>query len=531
LSRFSKGPGSLLTLAAECRFRWIACQLDALHKSRSVNELHQTLQSLPKTLELTYERIFSQIDENDRHRARALLQWLAYRDSSNHTFIIISSWTLPQIAEAVAITADKDFELGDRFREPRELLDIASSLVSVDELDCSDILRIRGTPDAYDVETFRLAHASVLEYLESARLREPSLAMFYTSPQEAHVLLAKSCLRYLLFFDTISINEEGGGSWHIEYPMLYYAATSWDFHLSQIQPDTKSVDDVYALVLKVLDVNRQCFEIWQTVAGSSTDMKEITPPALALRNRLPGLFKVLIDNGHDPSEEETVLNHQTVRLLELAVLYNQTLSAIKLFGSKIYLEKVKYRLREFIDLALSSERSEIISLLINHARRPIVFTPVMIAMKVDRYVKVLRMIPPGFPINAYSKWAGAEGTLLSYAFLLGRLRLVISFLENGADAALEIQQAELPGGARFLVRCYHLRFFWVSQTSMMSCAPRGMSPSMQHSPSYTMRTPLSAIYCSIKQASQISPKCSFSLKRARTWRSSMRSQRRQGTNG
>lgn len=180
------------------------------------------------TLELTYERILSQIDKNDRESARTLLQWLAYRDSSHEIFDLISSWTLPQIAEAVAIKDDKAFELGDRFQEPRELLDIASSLVSVDEIASFDFpnIVIEGAPILHDVETVRLAHASVLEYLESARLKESSLSIFHISAEEAHIFLAKSCVRYLLFFDDTSISVEDYDSWHVFYPLLDCAANS-----------------------------------------------------------------------------------------------------------------------------------------------------------------------------------------------------------------------------------------------------------------------------------------------------------------
>jgi hypothetical protein len=353
-----------MTLVTECRFRWVACQLDALQKSRSVNELHRTLQSLPKTLELTYERILSQIDENDRHRARALLYWLAYRDSSHATFSGTSSWMLTRIAEAVAVTPDKNFEPRDRFQEPRELLDIASSLISVDKPNHPGVfLRIEGVLLNEDVENVQLAHASVLEYLGSAGLRNSSLSMFHISPEKAHTFLAKSCLRYLLFFDDTCIDVEDCKSWSASYPMLHYAATSWAFHLRQIQVDTKSIEEIYALALEVLDANSQCFNTWQTVASlrsylgyaSNLSFRSnlAVPFTFALQNRLPGLFKALIENGHDPSEEETLLDSPSGYLFKLAIHHHQPLSAEILFGRKIYLDKIEYdMLQECLDLAL-----------------------------------------------------------------------------------------------------------------------------------------------------------------------------------
>ena len=60
------------------RFRWAACQLDALGKCRSPYELRKALQSLPKTLDDTYARILLNIDREDYQNALRILQWLAY---------------------------------------------------------------------------------------------------------------------------------------------------------------------------------------------------------------------------------------------------------------------------------------------------------------------------------------------------------------------------------------------------------------------------------------------------------------------
>jgi len=413
-----------------------------------VNELHRTLQSLPKTLELTYERILAQIDEKDCDSARALLQWLAYRNSSHKIFDLTPSWTLPQIAEAIATKSDKSFDLGDRFAHPRELLDIASSLVSIDEALNSHVpsIFVEGVPLLLNVETVRLAHASVLDYLESSRLRDTKLSMFHISAKKAHPFLAQSCLRYLLFFDDKSIAFEEDSSWKTTYPLLEYAANCWGFHLAQTQTHEESSQEIYALALKVLDIKRRCYKTWRLVVGSRYS-RPVAPLAFALTNNLTFLFGALIDSGHDPGEEEdTLLQAENGYLIELAIWHNEKLAVNTLLDirEKVYLLNRKDKLQEFLDLAVKNGRTEIIPILIAHGGPAMRFLPVIEAIRGARDIEARTMIRSGALLNKYIRSTDEEeATPLAYAVLFHQMPLVISLLEDGADTALKIEAALL----------------------------------------------------------------------------------------
>lgn len=448
----------LLTVVPGFRFRWVTCQLDALHKCRSVNELRQTLQSLPKTLDLTYERILSQIDDNDRERACALLQWLAYRNSSDESFGFISSWTLAQIAEAVATKTDKTFDLDDRFTEPRELLDIASSLVTLDEAVSPGLpsIMVEGVPLLVDVKTVRLAHASVLEYLESTRLRASDLSIFHLSAEQAHIFLAKSCLHYLLFFDDSSICVEDNSSWKSSYPLLDYAASCWAFHVGQIRPDTGDIEETYTLALKLFDVKRHCFKVWQFVAGTRYRYKAcVAPLAWTLVHNLTGLFKALINNGYDPSEEErTLLDTENGYLLKSATSCDNKLAVEILLGRKAYVATLKDEFQGILDLALKDGRSEIIPLLITHGGPEMGFWEVVEGIK-NGQLSVMRSIRAGGLLDRYISRTDVEtggwsekSTPLACAVRFRQVPLAIELLEDGADTTLEIK-APLPTRARF----------------------------------------------------------------------------------
>jgi len=61
-----------------CRFRWVDCQLDLLRKCLRVNNIRNVLNTPPKTLNETYDRILVSVDEayiNDTYR---ILQWLVF---------------------------------------------------------------------------------------------------------------------------------------------------------------------------------------------------------------------------------------------------------------------------------------------------------------------------------------------------------------------------------------------------------------------------------------------------------------------
>lgn len=140
----------------------------------------------------------------DKEYACALLQWLAYKDSRSAT----SEWNLLQAAEAAAIRPDKTFDPRDRVTDPRDILDIGSSLIVLEEAEPlnTPTTAIANAVSIQSTAIVRLAHASVLDYLESTRLRRSALCSYHMSEDKAQLHLAESCLRYLLTFEESSID-------------------------------------------------------------------------------------------------------------------------------------------------------------------------------------------------------------------------------------------------------------------------------------------------------------------------------------
>ena len=123
------------------RFRWAACQLEELKRcTRRQKTLKYILESLPETLEATYDQILSRITPADASDAAKLLLWLAFAEKPLH---------IDCLAIVVEFdVAEEDFDPVAKLSSSEDVLRICSSLVTK----MSD-------------NTVQLAHASVKEYV------------------------------------------------------------------------------------------------------------------------------------------------------------------------------------------------------------------------------------------------------------------------------------------------------------------------------------------------------------------------------
>src|SRR4051794_39469840 len=111
----------LLTIS---RFRWAVCQLDSLRKCLTINQIRKELNTLPKTLDETYDRILLSIDECNRENAIKILRWLAFT---------ARPVTLEEIAEmlAVAISGPPFYDENQQLLDMTDAIRICTSLVTV----------------------------------------------------------------------------------------------------------------------------------------------------------------------------------------------------------------------------------------------------------------------------------------------------------------------------------------------------------------------------------------------------------------
>jgi hypothetical protein len=128
-------------------FQWVRYQIDAICELRTDNDIRAALNSLPETLEKTYERILDRANKRDTRFVRRLIFWLVrgVRDMSGEV-----------LANALAIRpfdGDTCLDEGD-IPHANEVLEALGGLV---------ITSLKGI--------VTLAHYSVKEYLESEELK------------------------------------------------------------------------------------------------------------------------------------------------------------------------------------------------------------------------------------------------------------------------------------------------------------------------------------------------------------------------
>ena len=228
-----------------------------MRKCYKLSALRAALESLPKTLNETYNRILGAIDADNMPDALQLLQWLTFSRRPLR---------LRELAEVVAIDIEDIpcFNEEDRLRHPTDLLRICSSLVNLNYEEDD----IAGQPDILDCE-IRLAHYSVREYLVS-KIGEPTFANFAETP--AHLSIGKSCVAYLLHLGQIRAVSSNKNRQHHEtnllerYPLSTYAAQYWPEHARYI--DNVLQDQIVELLINSSSMN-QWIEIFNPDHGDN----------------------------------------------------------------------------------------------------------------------------------------------------------------------------------------------------------------------------------------------------------------------
>ncbi|KAJ4314926.1 hypothetical protein N0V94_006230 [Neodidymelliopsis sp. IMI 364377] len=241
-------------------FRWAALQLQAIRNLRILRPAYisTALYKMPQSLDETYERILSAIDDLYFTEARLALEWLVFS---------ISPLSVAELAEAcsISVSAATDPHLTEGGYEAIVgLLSVISSLVVVGDPDPPtdpNDYNIYGLPSGqpypakFDLACYsqriRLAHFSVKEYLLSDRIQKsaPQISRYALLGDGSHYCLAELCCAYILYFtnqDDVQLwvkeeriptqarGAEWGGyetqdyleDWSPAYPLLSYAYES-----------------------------------------------------------------------------------------------------------------------------------------------------------------------------------------------------------------------------------------------------------------------------------------------------------------
>lgn len=188
--------------------------LKALKPPVRAPKVREKLKSLPKTLDATYDEMLQSLDDCDQPLARRGLRWLLFSSRPLYRKALI---------DALAIDLDATQIIADGF-DPLEV-----------EALLKDFIQIHPPVFQYQEQIQHrahrvvLAHASIQEYLLKVReisIGPASAKVFtYLEYTESNIILAQSCLAYLLCFNTYELRH-----YHQQYPLLRFAWYNWEQH-------------------------------------------------------------------------------------------------------------------------------------------------------------------------------------------------------------------------------------------------------------------------------------------------------------
>ena len=235
------------------RFRWVECQFEALKRCpRSKHHLEQCLQSLPRSLDETYERMLLSIDEESQEEARRLLMLLCFSLRPLKVSEVLHGIAV-DLGEQACLDRDRLLEGVDDLRE------ICPGLIEF-ELELkkgTDIVPVSAIDSTRLKTTVRIAHFSVQEYLESDRIRQQKAKFFAMSSVGAHHEIATICCAYLLELQ-IS-NGPLTRAKLAEFPLARFAARFWYRHY---RVGKEKPAQLRTLITKLFRQQHDCFAIW-----------------------------------------------------------------------------------------------------------------------------------------------------------------------------------------------------------------------------------------------------------------------------
>jgi hypothetical protein len=179
-----------------CRFRWAICQLDILRRLKSIDAIKEAINKLPKTLNETYEQVFSMISDEDRHLVRRTLGLMSGCNVIDQTigrpmpanlliYLLKEPWTKSRNPHRI------------EFCDYETIADCCGCLVTLQTLEFENSYYKSGETGC------SLAHFTVQEFLSSDMLHGSSnenISRFAIDLKEAKQMYAAAFLQGIIYY-------------------------------------------------------------------------------------------------------------------------------------------------------------------------------------------------------------------------------------------------------------------------------------------------------------------------------------------
>ena len=236
------------------------------------------MKELPKTLDVTYERILQGIDEEKRDDAHRIFQWLAV--SSRLPLV-------KELAEVFAIDFDTETFGIPKFDPSLRDENAETAVLST----CSTLVSI---VDFGGIRIAQFSHFSVKEYLTSDRITNSErVSCFHILPKPAHTLLAKACISVLLQLN-YSMNRINISN----FPLAPYAAEYWMDHA---RFEGVSSDIRYGMDC-LFDRNKPHFAAWTGLYDVENGRRRLYPSIPPAKLGAVPLYYAALCGFHDLAE-------------------------------------------------------------------------------------------------------------------------------------------------------------------------------------------------------------------------------------
>ena len=259
------------------RFRWVACQLDALRRCLKIAAVRRTLNALPKTLEETYDRILSEIPTELRSDALNVLELLTHSRRPLR---------IEEAAEVVAIDpyGDPPFDREHRLINAESVLELCPSLLVT-----SPARIMNGEGETIETQELKLAHFSVKEYLLSDPMLDGLPTKCNLMGPDAHIKIAEMCLAYL---SSISANDLLADDFPTQFPLYQYASREWVYHAREApqRQDLNDIVDHLDTRIEHLLTSSQDLVNWLRMFDPETSWKDTLNPHKRSRETCPALY-------------------------------------------------------------------------------------------------------------------------------------------------------------------------------------------------------------------------------------------------
>jgi ankyrin repeat protein len=432
------------------RFRWVDCQFLSLASCpSSQRHLKKALNSLPRSLDETYNRMLMNIDPDQLDDAKRILTWLCFSKRPV---------TMQEIVEglAVDIAENPRLDLEGRLEDTDDIIRICPGLISISTIDDTAALALG---QAVQSPVVRIAHFSVQEYLESDRIKSRHFALL---SRTANTELAKICIVYLRYVELKSLDD---------YPLALYAARHWHEHLLDGDEESDSLhllvtdfllstDDGIGRSIKLHDLEGLSRKIdfdrpsashiyyasllglcrpLQTLLEDNSIRSTIndrsgqygTALTVASDSGHEHIVRILLENGLEGASLESALHRASWRGHEKVVQL--------LLDNGADIDYISDRNQNALVMASQNDHEKVVKLLIDrgaemNAQEGFHYSPLQIASS-QGHGRIVRLLLENGAENAQG---GHMGSALQAASAGGDERIVRLLLESGAEVnALE----------------------------------------------------------------------------------------------